>query len=231
MYSLPVADFRFLSDDEMRSFDVSSVSSDSSVGYALEVDLKYPESLHERHNAYPLAPEHVEIVDDMISPILRDMLRETDTRHVPTSKLVTNLQDKTRYVTHYRCLQFYLAHGLELIRVQRIVAFKQRPFMRPFIEYCNEQRKKATTYFESGMYKMFANSFYGKTVENVRKRMNAKLVTDPQTMVRVADKATFKRSEIINSDVVLVESERTNILLNKPVAIGFTIMEFAKLVM
>jgi len=228
MYSLPVGNFRFLSDDEMRSFDVSTVSSDTPVGYVLEVDLKYPESLHEWHNAYPLAPEHVEIVDDMISPSLRDMLRETDTRHVPTSKLVSNLRDKTRYVTHYRCLQFYLANGLELIRIHRIVEFDRRPFIRPFIEYCNEQRKRPPP---TGLFKLFANSFYGKTVENVRKRMNAKLVTDPQKMVRAAGKATFKRCEIINSDLVLVESQRTKIMLNKPVAIGFTILEFAKLVM
>jgi len=117
-----------------RQFPFSERDSDSSVGYVLEVDLKYPVGLHEWHNAYPLAPEHVEIVDDMISPILRDMLRETDTRYVPTSKLVSNLRDKTHYVTHYRCLKFYLAHGLELIRIHRIVAFDQRPFMRPFIE-------------------------------------------------------------------------------------------------
>jgi len=57
------------------------------------------------------------------------------------------------------------------------------------------------------------------------------LVTDPQKMVRAAGKATFKRCEIINSDLVLVESERPKITLNKPVAIGFTILEFAKLVM
>jgi len=70
MYSLPVGNFRFLSEDEMRSFDVSTVSSDSPFGYVLEVDLKYPVGLHKWHNAYPLAPEHVEIVDDMISPTL-----------------------------------------------------------------------------------------------------------------------------------------------------------------
>jgi len=149
MYSLPVGNFRFLSDDEMRSFDVSSVSSDSPVGYVLEVDLKYPESLHEWHNAYPLAPEYVEIVDDMISPTLRDMFRETDTLHVPTSKLVSNLRDKTRYVTHYKCLQFYLAHGLELIRVHRIVAFEQRPFMFMFLAHSLTQSKNSLSHFRT----------------------------------------------------------------------------------
>jgi len=51
MYSLAVGNFRFLSEDEMLSFDVSTVSSDSPVGYILEVDLKYPIGLHEWHNA------------------------------------------------------------------------------------------------------------------------------------------------------------------------------------
>jgi len=118
-----------------------------------------------------------------------------------------------------------------MIRIHRIVAFDQRPFMRPFIEYCNDQSKKATTDFQSGLHKLFTNSSYGKTVEIERKRMNAKLVTDPEKMMRAAGKATFKRCEIINSDLVTVESERTKITLNKPVAIGFTILEFDKLVM
>jgi len=149
MYCLPVGIFRLLSEAEIRSLGVSTVSADSPVGFVLEVDLKYPVELHEWHNAYPLAPEHVEIVDNMISQTLRDMLQETDTRHVPTSKLVSNLRDKTRYVTHYSCLQFYLAHGLELIRIHRIVAFDQRPFMRQLYPHTSrfavEAYKNATT--------------------------------------------------------------------------------------
>ena len=103
--------------------------------------------------------------------------------------------------------------------------------MDPFIRYCNEQRKNADSEFESGLYKLFANAFYGKMVENVRNRVNIKLLADPKKLVRAVGKATFKRSEIINSDLVLVESARLKIVLNKPIAIGFTILEFAKLVM
>jgi len=56
------------------------------------------------------------------------MTDETDVRHVPCTKLVSNLCDKTHYVTHYRCLQCYLTHGLELTKVHRVVSFTQRPF-------------------------------------------------------------------------------------------------------
>ena len=230
-YSLPVGDFRFLTDEEIRTFDVHSVPADSSTGFILEINLRYPESLHDLHNAYPLAPDHLKIEEDMLSPTLRDILSATDMRHTTSTKLVSDLRDKTHYVTHYRCLQFYLAHGLELTKIHRIISFTQRPFMLPFVQYCNEQRRNAESDFESGLYKLFANSFYGKSVENVRKRTNVRLITDPQKLVRAAGKATFKRSEIINSDLVLVEMARSKVVLNKPIAIGFTILEFAKLVM
>jgi len=224
MYSLPVGNFRFLSEDEMQSFDVSRVSSDSPVGYVLEVDLIYPVGLH----AYPLAPEQVEIVDDMISPTLR--ICAPRNRHASRARVEAGLQFARQDAVR-DALQV-----LEALSRARVGANPHRRIRSTALHeavhrICNEQRKKATTDFESGLFKLFANNLYGKTVENLRKRMIAKLVTDPQKMVRAAGKVTFKRCEIINSDLVLVESQSTEIVLNKPVAIGFTILEFTKLVM
>jgi len=103
--------------------------------------------------------------------------------------------------------------------------------MRPFIEYCNSQRKNAKTDFESGLYKLLPNAFFGKSCENLRKRVNIRLVTDPKKLIRAAGKSTFKRSTIVNSDLVLVETARTKIYMNRPIALGFFILEMAKLVM
>jgi len=163
----------------------------------------------------------------MLSSTLREMLRETGSQWHPTTKLVSNLCDKK----HYRCLQFYLNHGLELTKIHRIVSFTQRPFMQPFIEYCNRRRRDATSEFESGLYKLFANAFFGKTCENVRNRVYLQLVADPDKLVKLASKVTFKRSEMINTDLVLVEAARTKIVLNKPIAVGFSILELSKLIM
>ena len=93
-----------LSDDEVAVFDVATVSDDSPVGYFIECDLHYPAYLHDLHNAYPLAPEHVKIEESMLSNTLRFMLDETNTKHTSSTKLLTNLRDKTHYVTHYRYL-------------------------------------------------------------------------------------------------------------------------------
>ena len=230
-YALPVGDFRFLSERELAAFDVNAISPDSEIGYFVECDLRYPSHLHNEHNAYPLAPEHLLIEGDMLSDTHRWMLDEVGVEHKPCTKLVSNLRDKSHYVTHYRCLQFYMKHGLELIKIHRVVSFAQRPFMTPFIRYCNDQRKNADSDFESGLYKLFANAFYGKTVENVRKRSNIKLISDAKKLVRLVGKASYKRSQIINSDLVMVENAKEKICLCKPIAIGCAILEIAKLIM
>ena len=230
-YPLPVGNFRFLSSDEIHSFDLFSIGAEDDVGFILDVDLHYPVSLHDVHNEYPLAVEHLEIMEDMLSPTVRSLLRDTGSTWRPSTKLCPNFYDKTHYVVHYRCLQFYVTHGLQVVKIHSIISFTQRPFMRPFIEYCNDRRKTASGEFEVGLYKLFANAVFGKTCENVRNRENIRLIADPNTLVKAASKATFRRSEIINDDLVLVRAARPKVMLNKPIAIGFTILEVSKLIM
>jgi len=76
---------------------------------------------------------------------------------------------KTRHVTHYCCQQFYLAHGVEMTKIHHVISFEQCAFMLPFVKYCNDGRKIAKSKFESLMYKLIANVFCGRTVENIRK--------------------------------------------------------------
>jgi len=134
-YPLPVGGFRFLTNAELLAFDVAGVPANSLTGYFVECDLRYPTELHVLHNAYPLVPEHVYIVEEMLSDTVRLMQDVTGVAHFPCTKLVSNLRDKMRYVTHYRCLQFYLTHGLVLDKIHRIVAFTQRTYMLQFIKF------------------------------------------------------------------------------------------------
>ena len=230
-YPLPVGGFRFLTESELADFDVASVPADSETGFFIECDLQYPDHLHSLHNEYPLAPEHIQIEEEMLSDTHRFMLEETEVEHVRCTKLVSNLMDKTRYVTHYRCLQFYIKHGMVLTKVHRVVSFTQRPFMQPFIKLCNDGRKNAKSDFESSLYKLIANSFYGKSVENIRNRSNIRLISDPVKFERAVGKASYKRSMIINQDLAMVENNRCKITMTKPIAIGCAILEIAKFVM
>jgi len=113
---------------------------------------------------------------------------------------------------------------MELTKVHRVVLFTQRTFMLPFIKFCNDGRKNAKSNFESSLYKLIANAFYGKTVENVRKRTNVRLISDLVKFERAVGKASYKRSMIINQDLALVENHRCKVTLSKPIAIGCAIL-------
>ena len=118
--------------------------------------------------------------------MVRLMQDITGVAHFPCTKLISNLGDKTCYITHYRCLQFYLVHGLVLDKIYRVVAFTQRTYMLPFIKFCNNGRKNEKSEFESSLYKLIAGAFYGKTVENVGKCANVHLIADPAKFVRLS---------------------------------------------
>ena len=92
--SLPTGNFRWLSTTEVNRFDILRIENDYKKGYVMEVDLEYPEELHDLHNDLPLAPESLEV------------------NKVP--KLIPNLRDKKKYVVHYRNLKQYLQLGLIL---------------------------------------------------------------------------------------------------------------------
>jgi len=130
---------------------------------------------------------------------------------------------------HYRCLQFHLAHRLVLDKINRVVTFTQRTYMLPFIKFCNDGRKNAKkSKFESSLYKLTANTSYGKTVENVRKRANVRLIADTAKFVRSVSKACYKRSSTVNTDLAMVENFRAKAVLSKPIAVGCAILVMYK---
>jgi len=84
--------------------------------------------------------------------------------------------------------------------------------------------------FESDLAKLQANATFGKTMENVRNRVNIRLIADPNKLIKSVSKPSFRQSEIINHDLVMVRGARGKITLNKPIAVGFTILELSKLI-
>jgi len=145
---LPVGNFRFLSPDEIAGFDLMSVPFHGDTGYIVECDLQYPPELHDLHSDYPMAPKHLPVSPDMLSDFCHEIKAEN---WKPMQKLVPNLLNKTNYVCHYRNLQFYIKHGLVLSKIHRVISFDQRPWLKPWIDYCTERRKMARDEFESNL--------------------------------------------------------------------------------
>ena len=94
-------------------------------GYFLEVNLEYPDELHELHNDYPLAPEKRAVSSDMLSNYCKKIADKYEIKVGDVKKLIPNLGNKTNYVAHYRNLQLYLSLGMKLTKTHRVLKFKQ----------------------------------------------------------------------------------------------------------
>ena len=167
---LPFGNFGFLETKKVKEFDVTKISENGGTGYILDVSLYYPSHLHDLHNRLPLAPENKVIEDEQLSPYAKHLLRKLHgkTENDPLAsrgqvkKLITNLEDKDRYIFHYRNLQLYLRLGMQIKTINRILKFRQEAWMKPYIDYNTEMRKKATSAFQKNFYKLMNCSVFGK---------------------------------------------------------------------
>ena len=117
--------FKWLNQTENDIFDINSIAKNSSIGYILEIDFKYPDELHELHNDYPLASEELEITNNMLSDYCKKFADKYGVKAGGLNKLIPNLSNKTKYVAHYRNLQLHLSLGMKLIKVHRVLKLKQ----------------------------------------------------------------------------------------------------------
>ena len=101
-------------------FEIYSISEKSDTGYFLEVDLEYPDELHELHNDYPLAPEKLAVSNDMLSKYCKGIAGRYKIKVGDVKKLIPNLGNKTKYVLDYRNLQLYLSLGIKLTKIVEI---------------------------------------------------------------------------------------------------------------
>ena len=179
---LPYNGFKFLSQKEINSFDLDSVCKNSSgnlhsIGYILEVDLEYCKELHNSHSDYPLCPEKIEVNSDMLSKYYKDITDWYDIKVGGVKKLVPNLGDKIKNVFHYKNPKHYLSLGMKLVKIHRILSFKQSNWLKNTLILIQRKDKKVVM----NLIKLMINCIYGKSIENQRKRMNVKLVNDQKT--------------------------------------------------
>ena len=226
---LPYDEYSWLDDDELLDFDVKNVNISGGYGYILEVDLLYPSCLHYHHNDYPLAPEQKKVSFEDLSPFSKMCYKKsTGSEKYVSTKLVSSLEDKKNYVVHIRNLQLYLSLGMICSKIHRILKFRQKAFIKPFIDKCTEERKNAKSEFEKGLFKKICNSCYGKTIENVRGYIKIKLHTSEKSLLKAVSQHTYKNYSIIDENVVTTTHSIEEIMHNKPYAAGFTILEYSK---
>ena len=129
---LPYERFKWL--ENVDEFDVMSINEKSPIGYFLEVDLEYPDELHELHNDYPLAPEKLAVSSDMLLKYCKKIADKYEIKVGDVKKLIPNLSSRTNDVVHYRNLQLYLSLRMKLTKIHKVLEFKQSDWMKKYIE-------------------------------------------------------------------------------------------------
>ena len=173
---LPYKGFKWLK--YVNEFDVMSINEKSPIGYFLEVDLECPDELHELHNDYSSAPGKLAVSSDMLSNYCKNIADKYEIKVGDVKKLIPNLGNKTNYVVHSRNLQLYLSLGMKLTKIQRVLKFRQSDCMKNYIDFNTEKKMNAANDFEKELFQLMIKSVYGKTMENLRKRINIRLVNN-----------------------------------------------------
>ena len=153
-----------------------------SEGYILEVDVPYRRKLHDSHNNLSFMCERMKING--------------------VEKLIPNLYDKKRYVIHIKALDQALRHGLVLECVHRGIEFKQSAWMKEYIDFNTKLRTAAKNDFEKDFYKLMNNSVFGKTMQNIRKHRNIKLVTNREAYLKAVMMPNFKSGTLFGENLM-----------------------------
>ena len=201
---LPTGNFKWMSDKEIKRIDLGKYKADGKKRLILEVDLEYPQELHDLHNDYPLAPEKTKVSSGMLSEYCTKIADKYNISIGLVNKLILTLRDKEGYVLQYRNLQLYLDLGLKIKKVHRVLKFDQSPWLKQYIDFNTEKRKHAKNSFEKDFFKLMNNSVFGKTMENLRKRVDVRLVTNEKKLDKLTSKPTFVSSKIFNENLMAV---------------------------
>ena len=210
---LPTHGFKWLSGGEMKKlFNNRVIQVWEKIPCILEVDLEYPENLHDLHNDYPFCPEKVKCKNGV-------------------EKLIPNLNDKTKYIIHYKNLIQCLRAGMKLKKIHRGIKFVESEWMKPYIDKNTNLRAKAKNNFEKDFFKLMNNSVFGKTMENIRNRVDVKLVNTKEKLRKLVAKPNFKGRKIFNENLVSVHMKKTSLTMNKPIYLGMCILDLSKIIM
>ena len=220
-----------MTENQIDNIDLAKYNKYSNKGLILEVDLEYPEYLHDLHNDYPVAPEKIKVTDSMLSNYSKKISDKYNISIGLVKKLIPTLKKKEKYVLHYRNLQLYIDLGLKLTKVHRVLEFNQSPWLKQYIDFNTEKRKNAKNSFEKEFFKLMNNSVFGKTMENIRKRVDVRLVTDEKKLLKLTNKPTYVSSKIFNENLVAVHKIKETLTLNRPAYVGMCILDLSKTLM
>ena len=203
---LPVNGFKWIDNNEINEDFIKNYDENKDKGYIFEVDVKYPKRLHELHSDLQFLSERMEINK--------------------CKKLVCNLFKKKKYVAH-----IIETHGLKFKKIHRVIEFNPEAWLKLYTDMNTELRKLGKNDFEKDLFKLMNNSVFGKTMENIRKHRDIKLVTTDKKRSKLVSEPNYHIINLISGNLSIIEMKKTKVKMNKPIYLGLSILEISKILM
>ena len=225
---LPYDEIKF--DNNNKLEDILNTPDDSDIGYFIEVDLTYPDSIKHKTKNFPFAPMNKKIDPDNFNDYMKEIKPDN---YTSTKKLICDWSDKKNYLVHYRMLKFYIRHGMIVDKVHNIISFKQSRWLEKYINFNTQKRNQAVNDFEKDFYKLLNNAFYGKTMENVRNRLKIKFIKkdDYREIIKQQSKLTFNGIHKSYQNCDSYTFKQNEVIMDKPIYLGFSVLELSNLLM
>ena len=208
---LPTNGFKWIDNNEINENFIKNYNENDTKGYIFEVDVEYPKRLHELHSDLPFLSERMEVNK--------------------CKKLICNLFNKKKYVAHINTLKQALNHGLKLEKIHSVIEFNQEAWLKPYIDMNTELRKEAKNDFEKDLFKLMNNSVFEKTMENIRKHRDIKIVKTDKKRTKLVSEPNYHTINLISEDLSIIEMKKTKVKMNEPIYLGLSILEISKTLM
>ena len=211
---------------------VQSLKTFNKYGFFIECDIEAPVELHDKFNDLPFFPEQKA---GMYSDGIKKYAEKNDivdkVKETKTKKLICDLAPRQKYLVHYSLLQLGIQQGYRVTHIHRLIRFKQAPFIFEYVNMLSEKRAKAKTTVEKNLYKLLANSTYGKFVETGLKRMKVKFASTWNEREAIIQKHGYDMiagSTMYSENLIGIKLNTPVRKVEKPFFIGFAILDMSK---
>ena len=248
---LPYNNFKWLSKHELdksRMYIIKTNKIDQLKDMILEVDITVPSDKHDYLRDFPPCPVKRSVGLNEISTYSKSLLLDKDKlKHYKTTdkeaykneslkqpfftkneKLICDFTDKKNYKCHIETLKTYVKLGCKITKIHNGITFNSKASLKPWVEFNTKLRQQAKNDFETAFYKLMVNGVFGKTMENVRNHNKTKFVNNADDFMKYKKKYIYRGSNAIDKDYLQMNLLNKKIILDKPIYLGFSILDLSK---
>ena len=231
MFNYPLPEKAFELVTEITLEEILQTDDNGEIGFVVEVDLEYPDAIHEKHSDFPIISDKQPIDPLELSEYQTQMKNALKVSATKTNKLRQTFHPKSHYVTHFRNLKFFVEQGIIVTKIHKAIKFQQSKWLSRYAELNTQRRKEATSKLDQNFFKLMTNSTFGKLCKSLRNRVTVTFVRTEDELLKATSEVVLSTIKVIDENLSLITKKKQNIMWNKSTIVGVCILELSKLFM